>query len=69
MSTVDMFEDGNANMPLDIDSEEESTSNSQLVRQKKRRRRLVFSGEDRGRSAAAECLVTRVMWGRILVGG
>ena len=68
MSTVDMFEDGNANMPLDIDSEEESTSNSQLVRQKKRRRRLVFSGEVGGRSAKAECQLGH--WrGRMSFGG
>ena len=46
MSTVDMFEDGNANMPLDIASEddEDDVPDTQPIRQKKRRRRLVFSG-------------------------
>ncbi|KAF0288673.1 Claspin [Amphibalanus amphitrite] len=46
MSAVDMFEDGNANMPLDIVSDDEDASNTQLVRQKKRRRRLVFSDDE-----------------------
>ena len=45
MSTVDMFEDGNANMPLDIASDDEDDApDTQPIRQKKRRRRLVFSG-------------------------
>ncbi|KAF0291403.1 Claspin [Amphibalanus amphitrite] len=46
MSAVDMFEDGNANMPLDIVSDDEDASSTQLVRQKKRRRRLVFSDDE-----------------------
>ena len=41
MSAVDLFEDGNANMPLDIASDEEGQPTGQARR---RRRRLVFSG-------------------------
>ena len=38
---MDLFEDGNANMPLDIASDEEGQPTGQARR---RRRRLVFSG-------------------------